>query len=343
MIIGLIGTPGAGKGTTYEILNSLIPLEKVTFSDLINEELKRRNLEIKRENLQKVANEERDKYGPGIWAERALERLAQTDGVIDGIRSLGELRVLSRDPNFFSLGIDAPQELRFMRCIKRNGEKDQLTYEQFQRLDNKDRGLSPDSGTLEVDKCLSRADYLILNLTNESDLQAKVELFYQAINGKRRPTWDEVFMAQTQIASKRSTCLRRKVGALLVKDNRVIATGYNASPSGITHCNDKGSCLRQELNVPSGQNYELCFAVHAEENALLQCAKYGPSTIGSTFYTTVLPCSRCTQSIINAGIQEVVSMGYYPDKLNLKMLNEANIKLRDFEGVMPESYFRIFK
>ncbi|MFH1046356.1 MAG: cytidine/deoxycytidylate deaminase family protein [Candidatus Omnitrophota bacterium] len=142
-----------------------------------------------------------------------------------------------------------------------------------------------------------------------------------------RPGWDEYFLEIAQLVSRRSTCLRRKVGALVVKNRRILATGYNGTPSGIKHCSDAG-CLRARLNVPSGERHELCRGLHAEQNALLQAALYGISLIGSSLYITNQPCLICAKMIINAGIKEIVIGGSYPDKMALSFLKEAKIKIR---------------
>ncbi|MBL7084944.1 MAG: cytidine/deoxycytidylate deaminase family protein [Candidatus Omnitrophica bacterium] len=143
----------------------------------------------------------------------------------------------------------------------------------------------------------------------------------------RRPSWDEYFLGIARLVSKRSTCLRRKVGALIVKERRILATGYNGTPSGIRHCAEVG-CLRARLNIPSGQRHELCRGLHAEQNVLLQAALYGISLRDSTLYITNQPCIICAKMIINAGIKEVVVAGNYPDKMAKEFLDEAGIKLR---------------
>jgi dCMP deaminase len=143
----------------------------------------------------------------------------------------------------------------------------------------------------------------------------------------KRPEWDEYFLEIAGIVSKRSTCLRRKVGALIVKDRRILATGYNGTPSGITHCEEAG-CLRTKLNIPSGEKHELCRGLHGEHNAFLQAALYGISVKDSTLYITNQPCIICAKMIINAGIKEVVIAGDYPDKMAREFLDEAGIKIR---------------
>lgn len=145
-----------------------------------------------------------------------------------------------------------------------------------------------------------------------------------------RPSIDEYFMEMAKLISKRSTCLRRKVGALLVKDKRVLATGYNGAPKGLPHCSEVG-CMREKLDVPAGERQELCRGLHAEQNCIIQAAVFGVSTKGATLYTTHFPCSICAKMIINAEISEIVYEEDYEDELAKKLLKEANIKLRKYK------------
>ena len=147
----------------------------------------------------------------------------------------------------------------------------------------------------------------------------------------KRPSWDEYFMEMAELTAKRSTCMRRNVGAVIVKDKRAIATGYNGAPKGIRHCEDRGGCLRQKLGVPSGQRHELCMALHAEQNAIIQAAKLGVSIDGATLYCTHQPCSVCAKMIINAGIQRVVYQEGYPDDFSLTIFKEAGVRLEQYK------------
>jgi dCMP deaminase len=144
---------------------------------------------------------------------------------------------------------------------------------------------------------------------------------------KTRPSWDEYFLGIAELVSKRSTCLRRSVGAVLVKDKRILATGYNGVPSKIRHCSEVG-CIREKLNVPSGQRHELCRGLHGEQNAFLQAALHGTSVKDATIYSTTQPCVICAKMLINAGIKEIVIRGDYPDKMAKELLKEAGIKVR---------------
>lgn len=142
-----------------------------------------------------------------------------------------------------------------------------------------------------------------------------------------RKSWDEYFMEIAEIVKTRSTCLRRQVGAVIVKDNRIITTGYNGAPSGLKHCTEIGGCERARLNIPSGQRHELCRALHAEQNAIIQAAKIGVSTEGATIYITLQPCVICAKMLVNAGIKRIVFKGEYPDALSRAILEEAAIEL----------------
>lgn len=143
----------------------------------------------------------------------------------------------------------------------------------------------------------------------------------------RRPSWDQYFIEIARLVATRSTCLRRKVGAVVVKERHILATGYNGTPKGITHCEAEG-CLREKLKVLPGERHELCRGLHAEQNALLQAALYGISLKDSIFYCTNQPCIICAKMLINAGIKEIVILDGYPDQMAREMFQEAQIKIR---------------
>lgn len=144
----------------------------------------------------------------------------------------------------------------------------------------------------------------------------------------RRPSWDEYFIAITLEVAKRSTCRRRQTGAVIVKDKRILATGYNGAPSGLAHCLDIG-CLREKWGIPSGEHHELCRGLHAEQNAIIQAALHGVKIGGAKIYCTHQPCVLCAKMIINAGLKEIIYLEPYPDALACEMLAEAKIKIRE--------------
>lgn len=143
----------------------------------------------------------------------------------------------------------------------------------------------------------------------------------------KRPSWDEYFMQIARLAATRSTCLRRHVGAIIVKDRYILATGYNGPPRGVKHCEELGGCLREKLNVPSGERHEICRASHAEQNAIIQAARKGIAIEGSDIYVTNQPCFICAKMIINSGIKRVIIDEGYPDKLAEDILNEAGLEI----------------
>lgn len=141
-----------------------------------------------------------------------------------------------------------------------------------------------------------------------------------------RPLWNEYFMKIAFLVSARSTCLRRKVGAIIIKNNQIIATGYNGAPKGVTHC-EKVGCLREKMDIPAGEKHELCRGVHAEQNAIIQAAVNGTSVKNSMMYCTHQPCSICAKMIINAEIKTVYIGESYPDKLAEDMFIDAGVQM----------------
>jgi dCMP deaminase len=145
----------------------------------------------------------------------------------------------------------------------------------------------------------------------------------------QRPDNDTYFMRMADLVATRSTCLRRQVGAVVVKEKRVLSTGYNGAPRGLRHCAEVG-CVRQQANIESGTRHELCRGVHAEQNAVIQAAYFGVSIKDSTIYTTNFPCAMCTKILVNAGITEIVYKDEYIDPLSREILDESGIGVRQY-------------
>lgn len=150
-----------------------------------------------------------------------------------------------------------------------------------------------------------------------------------------RPSWDEYFMSIAHQVATRSTCTRRQVGAVLVKGKRILATGYNGVPIGLEHCDVVG-CLRDKLGIPSGEKHELCRGLHAEQNAVIQAARFGIAMDGSTIYSTTRPCVLCAKILINSGVVEIVSSTGYPDALSESVIEESGIAFRTLEYPVSE-------
>ena len=143
--------------------------------------------------------------------------------------------------------------------------------------------------------------------------------------------WDKRFMEMTELVGSWASCYRRKVGAVIIRDKRVMTTGYNGASEGITSCMQRGECIREKLNIPSGTRAETCYAAHAEQNAIIQAARYGINIDGATLYCTHQPCGICAKMIINAGIKRVVYKDGYPDEFSMELFNEAGTKVEKFD------------
>ncbi len=146
-----------------------------------------------------------------------------------------------------------------------------------------------------------------------------------------RPSWDEYFMEITRLVSSRSTCLRRQVGAVFVKEKNILATGYNGAPSRVAHCSEAG-CLREQMKIPSGERHEICRGLHAEQNGIIQAARHGINLSGSTVYITDSPCIICAKMLINVEVERVVCGRGYPDRLSVEILEEAGLGLEFYGG-----------
>ncbi len=143
----------------------------------------------------------------------------------------------------------------------------------------------------------------------------------------QRPDWDDYFMEIAHLVAKRSSCLRRKVGALLVLDKRILSTGYNGAPAGLAHCEEVG-CIREQLKIPSGERHELCRGLHAEQNAIIQAAVHGVAIKGAELYCTHYPCAVCAKMLVNAGIKSLKLAANYPDELAKAIFAEAGLNIR---------------
>ena len=146
-----------------------------------------------------------------------------------------------------------------------------------------------------------------------------------------RPDWKEYFMQITELVATRTTCSRRAVGAVVVKDNRILSTGYNGAPAGTAHCLDIG-CMREAMKIPSGERQELCRGIHVEQNAIVQAARFGVSLFDSEIYVTTQPCITCAKLIVNVGIKKVIYKNPYPDNLALSFFKEAGVEVEVYKG-----------
>ncbi len=328
MIIGLTGANGAGKTVAGEHLRAK-GFEFHSLSDEIREELERLKREATRENLIEMGNRLRAEHGPAVLAERVKDKL-RPDGnyVIDSIRNPYEVEALRKEPDFHLLHLDAPRELRYERARQRGGPRAPGSLEEFAELEERETN-SDDPTRQQLRACHELADETLLNDADVAALNEKLSrLTARWAMSASRPGWDEYFMRIARIVSLRSNCMKRKVAAVIVKDRRIISTGYNGTPRGVKNCFE-GGCPRCNSMADSGTGLSECLCSHAEENAIVQAAYHGISVNSAALYSTFSPCLICTKMIINAGIREVVYNLCYPlNETAQGLLAEAGVEAR---------------
>lgn len=331
MLIGLTGKNGAGKG---EIARFFVEsgYEYHSLSDILREELVARSQQVTREALIGIGNELRANYGAGVLAERTMAKFgADAHAVIDSIRNPFEVEALRRCKNFFLLSIEADPKIRFERANKRNREGEASTYEAFLAMEARE-AQSLDPTTQQLNRTAKMADAVVYNNGTIEELYEQVrQVTWALAANSSRPDWDTYFMDIARVVALRGNCIKRKVAAVIVKDKRIISTGYNGTPRGVVNCNE-GGCPRCNRFGASGEQLEECLCSHAEENSIVQAAYHGVSIKGGTIYSTYSPCLICTKMIINSGLSEVVyNKSYAIEETSLKLLCEAGIVTRQIE------------
>ncbi len=327
MIIGLTGTNGSGKTVAADRLRRK-GFEVHSLSDVIRDELAARSLAPTRENLIAEGNRLRADFGPAVLAQRISRRFRPDQNyVVDSIRTPQEVHALREWGGFRLLHLDAPIRVRYQRVCDRGGERVPASFEEFveqerQELASTDRSRQQLCATSEL------ADETICNDgTPEAFADAVTNLARRWMMNSERPGWDDYFMEIARMVALRSNCMKRKVAAIIVKDRRIISTGYNGTPRGVRNCNE-GGCPRCNSLADSGTRLEECLCSHAEENSIVQAAYHGISLKGATLYSTFAPCLICTKMIINAGIERVVYDRAYPlADTAMDLLDEAGVLL----------------
>ena len=332
MLIGLTGRNAAGKGEVAKHLQTKGFLY-YSLSDAIREEIKSHGQQPTREILIRTGNELRQKFGPGVLAERILKHIEYDKNyVIDSIRNPAEVTVLRHAQHFRLVLVEAPIEVRFERSVLRSRESDPITFEKFVELETRESAGDETSQNLIQVELL--ADETLHNDGPLDRLHPKVdELAARLLRAVQRPDWDNYFMNIAKVVSSRSNCMKRKVAAIIVRDKRVISTGYNGTPRGTRNCNE-GGCPRCNNMATSGTSLEECLCSHGEENAIVQASYHGVSLKDGTIYTTFAPCLMCAKMIINSGLKEVVyNMDYPLNDSSFKLFGEADILTRKLKVV----------
>jgi len=327
MLIGLTGRNAAGKGEVARYL------EKKSFyyyslSDVIRDDIRSRGQQPTRELLIQVGNELRQRYGGAVLAERILAKIEDNKHyVIDSIRNPAEVEAFRAAKHFKLVRVEAPLEVRFQRILSRRRESDPRTLEEFIDLERREAGGEDTSQNLI--KVELMADHHLINDGPLENLYTQVDqLLLGLLKEIRRPNWDEYFMNIAKVVASRSNCIKRKVAAIIVKDKRVISTGYNGTPRGTRNCNE-GGCPRCNSLATSGTNLAECLCSHGEENAIVQASYHGVSVKDAIIYTTFAPCLMCAKMIINSGIREVIYNMDYPLNENaFRLFGEAGVFVR---------------
>jgi len=327
MLIGLTGRNAAGKGEVARYLQRK-SFYYYSLSDAIRDEIRSRGEQPTRERLIIIGNELRQKHGAAVLAERILSKIEDDKHyIIDSIRNPAEVEAFREAKHFKLIRVEAPAEVRFQRIVNRQRESDPKTYEEFVALEN--REAEGDDTSQNLVKVELMADHPLINDGPIEKLYVQIdELLPKLLKEIQRPSWDEYFMNIAKVVASRSNCMKRKVAAIIVRDKRVISTGYNGTPRGTRNCNE-GGCPRCNNLAASGTALDECLCSHGEENAIVQASYHGVSLKDAIIYSTFAPCLQCAKMIINSGIREAIyNMDYPLNESAFRLFQEAGVFIR---------------
>ncbi|MFH1259828.1 MAG: deaminase [Elusimicrobiota bacterium] len=328
MIIGLTGRNAGGKGETLEFMKKRSFIA-YSLSDVLREELRQRKKAVTRENLTQIGRELRQKFGSTILAEKILKKIKNDcHYAVDSFRNPAEIAAFRKHGNFVLLAVKADARVRFERIKKRARESDPQTYQDFLDVENKELKSISLAGQ-DLSACEKLADYTLANNGSLDIFHRKLSaLLTKLLFNAQRPDWDEYFMRIAQEVATRSNCMKRKVAAIIIKDKRIISTGYNGTPRGVKNCSE-GGCPRCNSFAQAGTKLDECLCSHGEENAIVQAAYHGIALKDATLYSTFSPCLICSKMIINAGIKKVIYRKEYPlDKNSFSLFKQAGVSIK---------------
>ena len=388
IIIGLTGSFGSGCNEAYKYLKDK-GFEQFSLAAKIRKIAEEKGIDPNRNNLQNIGDGLRKDHGQTYLVEDVFSKISWKSKdpiVIKSIRNDKEaLFFKKRLINFFLINIDAPRKLRLQR-EKKKKKSEFTTDEDFDKVDERDTGEEEPPYGQHVKKCVDYSDIIINNDGSKNDLHKKIEYYLNLIEkpGIYRPTELETHMAEAYFWSMQSSCLKRKVGAIIVKNGYTISSGYNDTPKRriiekenkyielkipsckeicyrdmykrcfneecnklitfiLDRCHECNMTLDKNQKNVLSKHLDLCRAIHAEERAILQTAKFGGQSLeNTTLYTTTYPCQLCAKKIIEVGISKVVYIDPYPYKESHKILKHANIELEKFEGVKSRKFDNLY-
>jgi len=335
MIIGLTGSLAAGKGVVSDFLKKQ-GFVYLSLSNELREIAKEKKIELTREKLQNLGNQLREENGSSTLAETIIKKIINQQYqkcIVDGIRNPAEIDALKKMKNFFLISMDASPEIRFNRMKERARESDPQTWEDFLRIDSKDKGLGETETGQGVGKCMMQADFTLINAGTLEEIEKKVQELYVKIESKiPRPSWDEYFMEIAKAVSKRATCNRGKSGCVIAKNKQILVTGYVGSPKGFPHCDEVGHQIETTIHEDGIKREHCIRTAHSEQNAICQAAKFGIPINGATLYCKMTPCPVCAKMIINVGIKRVVcEKKYQSGAENLLMMAGIQVDILNNE------------
>ncbi len=325
MIIAIAGTNGAGKDEAARYFEEK-GFAHYSLSDVLRDIARSRNQDPTREVLQELGNMLRTEHGEAYLTNRVLkEAQGALNIVISSVRNLGELEPVRTTDGFKLLFIDAPVEVRFARVKSRGRVGEGLTLDEFIELER--REFNGGEGKQNLDELRDAADAVITNDGSIEDLHENVSAAVGDTGRRRRLSWDEYFMQIARQVGSRSTCDRKRCGAVLVRDRVILSTGYNGSISGTPHCDDVGHMI---------ENGHCVRTIHAEMNAIAQAAKNGVNINGSTLYVTASPCWECFKVLANAGIRRICFGEFYRNERVLEAAKQIGVEMSDLSAALNE-------